>query len=304
MDARPDQVVLPLGRDVVGEWRRAIGGAARRTLRDPQLLIGSIGLGILVFLAVFGPVFWARDATLANLDLQFRSPSWAHPMGTDSLGRDVFARFNEGAQISLAVGAIVVVLGTVAGTLIGVVGGTFGGIVDTVLMRLMDAILAFPPLILAMAVTVGLGSGLETATLGIMITTIPYYARLVRADVLRVRSLNFVEAATALGATRWTTIRRHILPHLVSTISVQSTSVFGFAVLQVAALGFVGLGAQIPTPEWGAMITEGLDNVLTGGWWVGVFPGIGLLIAVAATSILADRIRDILDPRGEHIKVT
>jgi peptide/nickel transport system permease protein len=187
----------------------------------------------------------------------------------------------------------------VGGT-IGVIAGVSGGWFDNLLMRVMDAILAFPPLILAMAVTVGLGVGVRTAAIGIMITSVPFYARLLRSEALRVRTLPFVEAAAALGATRLRIIMRHVVPHLMSTLLIQAAAVFGYAILSLAALGFVGLGAQVPTPEWGTMITDGLQYTLTGQWWIGVFPGIGLLAAVTATSLIADRARDILDPRGQY----
>jgi peptide/nickel transport system permease protein len=170
-------------------------------------------------------------------------------------------------------------------------------------MRIMDAILAFPPLILAMAVTVGLGAGLETAALGIMLTSLPYYARLLRSEVLRIRSLPFIEAAHALGARQTRIMARHIVPHVVSTLLIQAAAVFGYAILTLAALGFVGLGAQVPTPEWGTMITDGLQYFLTGQWWIGVFPGLGVLLAVTAASVIADRTRDILDPRGRYAHV-
>jgi peptide/nickel transport system permease protein len=166
----------------------------------------------------------------------------------------------------------------------------------------MDVILAFPPLMLAMAVTVGLGTGIRTAAIGIMLACVPWYARLLRSEVLRLRSLPFVEAAAAIGTSRPRILFRHVVPHVIPTILIQAASVFGFAVLTLAALGFVGLGAQIPTPEWGAMITEGLQYTLTGQWWVGVFPGLGLLVAVTAATVLADRMRDLLDPRGEYAR--
>jgi len=287
---------------LLAEWARAVGRAARFVLHDFALLTATMVLALLLFLAIFGNVFWHEDPNLVDLNQVLLPPSADHPMGTDSIGRDVFARFNEGAQISLTIGVIVVVIGALIGGAIGVVSGAIGGWTDNGMMRVMDSLLAFPPLILAMAVTVGFGVGLKTATIGVILTTIPYYARLCRSDVLRVRSLNFVEAATALGARRGWIMLRHIVPHLTSTLLIQSAAVFGYAVLAIAALGFVGLGAQIPTPEWGSMITDGLNNVLTGGWWIGVFPGIGLLLAVTATSIIADRARDIFDPRGEVIR--
>ena len=282
-------------------------GSARAALRfvahDSALLTASILLGILVFLAVFGPLIWRKDALAVDLLAALEPPSREHPMGTDNLGRDVFARFNEGARISLLVGLAVVATGAAIGGVLGLVAGVFGGWIDGLFMRIMDAVLAFPPLILAMAVTVGLGVGLKTAALGIMITSVPYYARLIRSDVLRIRSLLFVEAAAALGASRTRIIARHIAPHTVSTLFIQASAVFGYAILTLAALGFVGLGAQVPTPEWGTMITEGLANALTGQWWTGVFPGLGVLAAVTAASIIADRARDILDPRGDYAHV-
>jgi peptide/nickel transport system permease protein len=215
----------------------------------------------------------------------------------------VFAGFNEGARISLAVGAVVVFVGAILGGVAGVVAGASPGWLDSTLMRIMDAILAFPALILAMAVTVGLGVGLKTAALGIMLTSLPYYARLLRSEVLRIRSLPFVEAAHAIGARRTRIMARHIVPHVVSTLLIQAAAVFGYAILTLSALGFVGLGAQVPTPEWGTMITDGLQYFLTGQWWIGVFPGLGVLLAVTAASLIADRARDILDPRGRYAHV-
>jgi peptide/nickel transport system permease protein len=195
---------------------------------------------------------------------------------------------------------VVVILGAILGGLVGLMAGALGSWIDNLLMRIMDALLSFPPLILAMMVTVGLGAGLQTAALGIILTSVPYYARILRSEVLRVRSLDFIQGVVALGASRQRIMFRHILPNALSTVLVQASAVFGYAILTLAALGFVGLGAQIPTPEWGAMITEGQSYFLTGGWWIGVFPGLGLLIAVTAANLLADRIRDLLDPRGGY----
>jgi peptide/nickel transport system permease protein len=219
-------------------------------------------------------------------------------MGTDGFGRDLLARFNKGAQISLAVATFVVFAGGTVGALLGLVSGAFGGIVDAVIMRVMDALLAFPSLILAMAVTVGLGVGLQTAALGISLTCVPLYARLLRSNVVRIRALPMVEAARVLGASPRRIMFRHILPQASSTLLVTSAAVFGHAILALAALGFVGLGAQIPTPEWGATITEGLQYSLTGEWWVAFFPGIGVLIATVGANLLADRLQAHLDPRG------
>ena len=271
--------------------------------RDVSLATASLLFVLLVLTAAFGPAVWQVDPLLIDLDAVLQPPSLAHPMGTDGNGRDVLARFIDGSRISLIVGVVVMVSGLIAGGAVGLVAGVSPGFADGVLMRIIDALAAFPPLILAMAITVGLGVGLETAALGIMLSSVPYYARLIRADVIRVRALTSVEAAVALGAGRLRVVVRHILPHTTSTMLVQSAAVFGYAVLTLAALGFVGLGAQIPEPEWGAMITDGMRYALTGQWWITVFPGLGLLAAVVAANLLADRVRDILDPRGRRLSV-
>ncbi len=277
--------------------------AVGSVLRDRAILLACVLLLSLVGLAVLGPLFWPVDPLAVDVSAALEPPSAAHPMGTDGAGRDVLARFYSGARISLTVGTIVVALGAVLGGLIGLVAGMLGGWLDNLLMRVMDAILAFPPLILAMAVTIGLGAGIDTAAMGIIITSIPWYARIIRSDVMRIRSLPFIEASVAIGASRWRIIGRHVIPHVIPTLLVQAAASFGYAILTLAALGFVGLGAQIPTPEWGAMITEGLTHAITGRWWVGVFPGLGLLLAVTAANILADRARDLLDPRRALAKV-
>jgi len=275
----------------------------RSVLHDPALIFVTAVFAILILLALLGPVVWRADPVSVNLDQILQSPSLQHPFGTDEVGRDVLARFMRGAQISLEVGAIVVIVGAIVGGLIGLVAGALGAWSDNLLMRIMDALLSFPPLILAMMVTVGLGVGLQTAAIGIILTSVPYYARILRSEVLKVRNLDFIQGAVALGASQQRVMFRHILPNSISTVLVQASAVFGYAILTLAALGFVGLGAQVPTPEWGAMITEGQSYFLTGGWWIGVFPGIGLLIAVTAANLLADRIRDLLDPRGGYFQL-
>jgi peptide/nickel transport system permease protein len=218
-------------------------------------------------------------------------------MGTDAVGRDVFARFNDGARISLVTGIAAAGIGGFLGGLAGLLAGSLGGTVDALLMRCMDALVAFPPLALAMAVTVGLGVGLKSAAIGIVLTSVPYYSRILRADVLRVRSLNYVEAGVALGASRARLIFRHILPNVLGTMPVLVAANFGYAILTLAALGFVGLGAQIPTPEWGAMITEGQDFMVT-AWWMSALPGLAIVITGAALSLIGDGLSDVLRPQN------
>jgi peptide/nickel transport system permease protein len=276
-------------------------GTARRILFGGWLAkAATIVLGVLIAAAIVGPFIWRKDPAGLDVANALQAPSAAHPMGTDANGRDVLARFFAGARLSLAVAPVVVVVGALIGGLLGIAAGMAGGWADGVIGRVMDAILAFPPLILAMAVTVGLGTGVVTAGLGIMLVSIPWYARLLRADAVRLRHRPFIEAAVALGARRRRVIGRHIVPHVMPTLLVQAASVFGFAILTLAALGFVGLGAQPPTAEWGLMITEGLQYALTGQWWIGVFPGLGVFLAVTAANILADSAGAVLDPTSRE----
>jgi len=296
---RPQGPVEPSGASVSERARRA----SRAILSDRRVAVPLGVLVLLVLFAIFAPILWKYGPNTQDLINSLKSPSATHPMGTDQLGRDVFARFADGARISLLVASIVTVAGALIGGLIGLLAGTVGGVSDGVAMRAMDAILAFPPLILAMAVTVGLGIGLNTAAIGVALVSVPWYARLLRSEALRIRSLPFIEASYAIGMTRARVISRHVIPHMLPVLFIQMAAAFGYAVLGLASLSFVGLGAQVPTPEWGAMITEGLSYSLTGQWWISIFPGVGLLVTVTAASMLSDRMRDLLDPRGEYARL-
>ncbi len=277
--------------------------ATRAVLADRKLAVPVAVLVLLVLFAIFAPILWTHGPDSQDLLHSLESPSASHPLGTDQLGRDVFARVADGARISLIVATLVTLAGALIGGLIGLLAGTIGGVSDGVVMRAMDAILAFPPLILAMAVTVGLGIGLNTAAIGVALVSVPWYARLLRSEALRIRSLPFIEASYAIGMKRSRVIARHVVPHMLPVLFIQMAAAFGYAVLGLASLSFVGLGAQVPTPEWGAMITEGLSYSLTGQWWISIFPGVALLITVTAASMLSDRMRDLLDPRGEYARL-
>lgn len=270
----------------------------KQILRDPEMLIGIVILSVLVLVAVFGPLLWRADPVRVDLLNSLAPPSAAHPMGTDDVGRDVLARFMWGAQVSVGVALAVTLVGTLIGGLLGLLAGLVGGWVDLILSRIMDAILAFPPLILAMAVAIGLGAGTMSAMIGVVLAAIPWYHRLLRGEVMRLRGMMYVESARALGASNLRLIRLHILPQTLSTVLIQASSVFSFSIMTMAALGFVGLGIQPPVPEWGAMITEGLTYSLTGQWWLGVFPGLGIFALAVAGNMIADRLRDIYDPRS------
>lgn len=265
---------------------------------DRELLFGVIILGVIVFLALFGRLLWPVDPLRVDILNSLLPPSFSHPMGTDDVGRDVFARFIQGAQVSIGVAIGVTIAGTLIGGTLGLLAGLVGGWFDAVVSRVMDAILAFPPLILAMAVAIGLGAGIVSAAIGVILAAIPWYFRLLRSEVLRLRTLMYVESAQALGASNFRLIRLHILPQTTSTIFIQASSVFSFSILTLAALGFVGLGIQPPTPEWGTMITEGLAFALTGQWWLGFFPGLGIFMLAVSANLIADRLRDIYDPKS------
>jgi peptide/nickel transport system permease protein len=296
---RPQGPIEPTGRSSPQRAMRAM----RALLGDRRIAVPFAVIVALVLFAIFAPLLWDYGPDKQDLLHSLESPSFSHPMGTDQLGRDMFARVADGARISLIVATLVTVAGALLGGLIGLLAGTIGGVSDGVVMRAMDAILAFPPLILAMAVTVGLGIGLNTAAIGVALVSVPWYARLLRSEALRIRSLPFIEASYAIGMKRSRVIARHVIPHMLPVLFIQMAAAFGYAVLGLASLSFVGLGAQVPTPEWGALITEGLSYSLTGQWWISIFPGVALLITVTAASMLSDRMRDLLDPRGEYARL-
>lgn len=275
-----------------------------RWLRNQPVVLISAGVLLLMFvLALVGPWIWTESATHVQLSNSLMSPSAAHPMGTDDLGRDVLARFLGGARLSLMIGLLVTIAGAVIGGLVGLVAGMSGRGTDNLLSWLVNTMLAFPPLMLAMAVAVALGASITSGGIGLGIAAVPWFARVLRSEVIRIRFQASVEAAIVTGASRLRIALRHVVPHLLPTLLIQAAASFGWSILTLAALGFVGLGAQPPTPEWGSMITGGLQYALTGQWWIGVFPGLGLVLVVTAATVLADRARDILDPRGSYNRI-
>ena len=276
--------------------------ARRRVVKgDPVLVLALCGLGLLALVLLLGPWLWHFDPDNVDLAAQLSGPSAVHPLGTDNLGRDMLARVLVGARTSLGAGLVVVLAGAVLGSLTGLLAGALGGFVDTALTWLTNSILCFPSIMLAMAVVMALKPGITAVVVGLAIHSFPWYMRTLRGEVLRISALDFVKSTNAIGATQKRILFRHILPHLVSTIVLQMAAVFGASVLALAAMGFLGLGAQPPTAELGAMITEGQQYFLTGQWWMAAFPGLVLLVAVTLTTIIADRARELLDPRGEYV---
>jgi len=266
----------------------------RLLIRSPTSLAGIIIVLILAVLAIIGPYVAPHDPYLQNISERLKPPSWKHPCGTDQLGRDIFSRILYGCRISLSIAVLVVLTSTLIGLVLGLISGYLGGKIDEVLMRITDMFFAFPRLILAMAVAAALGPSLYNVMLSIATVSWPIYARLVRACVLQVKNETFIEAARAIGAPHLRIMFRHILPMVIHVIIVQSTLDMGGVILLAAGLGFLGLGAPPPTPEWGVMVSEGRVYIRT-QWWVSTFPGLAIFLAALGFNLLGDGLRDIFD---------
>jgi peptide/nickel transport system permease protein len=260
------------------------------------ILAGSLVL-LLFLVALLAPFISPHDPIAVNADNAYLPPlSPSHLLGTDELGRDLFSRVLWGARVSLPVAFVAVAVGLFAGGVIGLISGYFGGVFDLLLMRLIDALLAFPALILAIAIVAALGPDLRNAMIAIGIVAIPVYARLVRALVLQLKQMEFIAATRSLGATPIRIIVRHLIPNLLNPVIVQVSLSAGFAILAEATLSFLGLGAQVPTPDWGQMINTGA-TFLANDPWLAIVPGAAISVTVFSFNLLGDSLRDALDPR-------
>src|ERR687893_3176502 len=263
-------------------------------------LFGTAVLSIFILMAVFAPWIAPYDPLAQDLVNKFAGPSREHLMGQDELGRDILSRVIYGARISLTAGLAAVAIATVVGTLIGVVAGYLGRWPDSVLMRLMDVILAFPSILLAIVIVSILGPSLVNAMLAIGIVFIPQIARVVRSAVISVRERDYIEAERALGASNSQIIISGVLPNSTAPLIVQATLTLATAILDIAALSFLGLGARAPSPEWGAMLTDAFKSgfgVFVTGQHAIIFPGIAIALSVLAVNFIGDGLRDALDPR-------
>jgi peptide/nickel transport system permease protein len=279
----------------LGEQQPA--GLRRLLLDHPRILVGLLLLAILAVVALLAPWISPHNPIAVDADNARLPPGAGHLLGTDELGRDVLSRVFWGGRISLPVAFVAVGVGLVAGGLTGVLAGYRGGVTDLLLMRLVDAILAFPALILAIALVAALGPSLRNAMIAIGIVQIPVYARLTRAQVLQLKSLDFVTAARALGASPARIIGRHMLPNLLNPLIVQVSLSAAFGMLAEATLSFLGLSAPPPTPDWGFMISTGQSFLVNGDWWMAAGPGAAICLAVFGFNWLGDSLRDALDPR-------
>lgn len=270
--------------------------AAARALGNPLSLAGVVLIGGLIVIAVIAPFIAPYDPIQTDLASRLAAPSRAHPFGTDQLGRDILSRVLYGTRISLRIAILTAVIATLIGAPLGIVTGYFRGRLDDLLMRVTDMFMAFPRLILAMAIAAALRPTLENVIIAISLAAWPAYARLARSVTLGLREENYVEAARAIGAGVPRLLARHIFPGVLSPLTIQVSLDMGGIILTAAGLGFIGFGAQPPTPEWGVMISEG-RNYITQQWWVSTFPGIAISFVVLGFNMLGDGIRDIMDPR-------
>jgi peptide/nickel transport system permease protein len=267
----------------------------RRAFRNPLSATGLALSGFFLFLAVFSPWIVPIDPLAMDPAVRLAPPSADHWFGTDNGGRDVFSRVAVGAQYSLIASLAILIIAAVVGSLIGLISGYFGGLVDELLMRVTDMFLAFPALVLAMGAAAALGPSLFNAVLAIAMVWWPWYARLVRGQTLVIKNQVFVEAARAVGATGPRIAFKHILRNCWSPIIVQMSLDIGYAVLTLAGLSFIGLGAQPPTPEWGTMVSSGRDYFLD-QWWMVTFPGLAIFLSVMAFNLLGDGLQESLTP--------
>jgi peptide/nickel transport system permease protein len=288
----------------VSEARRRRAEARWRYLKDSYVLwrrnrlmvLGtSIILGLLL-VAALAPLLATANPYEQTLGDRLLPPSAKHLFGTDGLGRDIFSRVVYGSRVTLTIALLVAAISTPLGMLIGIVAGYLGGAMDEILMRLADVFLAFPRLILAIAFAAALGPGVENAILAIAIAQWPSYARLARAETLNVKNNDYIQAMRVLGAGKARIMAGHILPLTLSSIIVRMSLDMGTIILTAAGLGFLGLGAQPPMPEWGLMVSDG-RQFLVDQWWVSTLPGLAILVVVMGFNLLGDGIRDVLDPR-------
>lgn len=275
------------------QWARREAG---QIARNPLMLFGLTVILVLVLSALLAPLLAPGDPTLMRLGQRLRPPSAEYPFGTDDLGRDILSRVIWGSRVSLQIGLIVVGLAGTTGFALGAAAGYFRGPFDYLIMRVVDIVIAFPPLILAMAIASFLGPDLNNAMVAISLVHIPKYTRLARSEALSLRESAFVLASRASGASAGRIIWRHIVPNSLSSMLVIATLDFGLVILTAASLGFLGLGAQPPTPEWGLMVADGRKYLLDAPWFAS-FPGLTIMLVVIAANVFGDGLRDLLDPR-------
>ena len=265
-----------------------------RRFRTPSIVVGAAVVAVWILVIALAGVLAPYDP-YAVAGPRLSPPTGEFLLGTDALGRDVLSRVLHGARLSLPIALATISIAAIVGSIVGAVAGFYGGIVDAVLMRLADITMAFPSILLAMAVAAALGPGLTNSFVAIVVVWWPIYARLIRGQILSIKEREYVTSARAIGMSRLATLRRHVLPHALTPVLVSATMDLGMIIILVASLSFLGLGALPPSPEWGAMITEGSANFYQ--WWIAAGPGLAMVTIVLAINFLGDGLRDVLDVR-------
>jgi len=269
----------------------------RRLLRNKLSLAAFCAIGLLVVIAILAPWIVPLDPNEPDANAVLERPSWAHMLGTDDFGRDELSRIIIASRTDLLVPFVSTLLALVIGSLIGAICGFRGGWLDQIVMRMVDAVMAFPAFVLAMGLTAAIGSSITNLVLVIAVTQIPAYLRQLRAEMLREREMEYAHAARTIGNPTWRIVFIHLFPNCFPTLIVQATLAMGFALLTLAGLSYIGLGIQPPDSEWGEMISEGASLMVTGYWWLSLFPGIAILMTVLIFNLVGDGLRDLLDPR-------
>ena len=270
---------------------------ARYFIANNVLFVVGVGLfSLIIFMAIFAPLIAPYDPSKISFPDKLVPPGLDHIMGTDELGRDIFSRVIYGARTSLIIGVTVLIVSMAIGVPIGLVSGYFGGRIDTILMRFSDIFLAFPPLLLPIAITAALGAGLFNAMMALAISWFPWYARIMRSSVIGVKQELFIDAARSMGVGHFRIMFRHALPNASTPVIVQASMDFGYTILAAASLSFIGIGARPPSIEWGLMVALSRSKFLD-YWWTAAFPGFAIFVAVLAVNLLGDGIRDFLDPK-------
>jgi peptide/nickel transport system permease protein len=277
--------------------RRRAAAVWRRLRRNSLSLAALAVILAITALALAAPLVAPYDPDAPSAEDALQAPSWRHWLGTDIYGRDQLARILWASRVDLLVALTTTAMALTAGAVLGAIAGYRGGAVDQVVMRVVDTIMAFPAFILAMGITAALGNATTNVVLAIAITHVPIYTRLIRSEMLRVRETEYAEAARTVGNRQRRVIFYHLLPNCFPPAIVQATLAMGFAILTVAALSFIGLGIQPPQSEWGSMTAEGAGYIVSGEWWLFLFPGLAIMVTVLAFNLVGDTLRDLLDPR-------
>ena len=264
---------------------------------NPVSIVAIAGFAVIVFAAIFGPLVAPYDPLATNVAISLHPPSWDHWFGTDQLGRDVFSRVLVAARLDLMISVSAVALSFVIGATIGSAAGYFGGWTDRITGRVVDTIMAFPLFVLAMGIVAALGNTVENIIYATAIINVPFYARVARAEAAIRRTAGFVQAAKLSGNSDLRILATQVFPNALPPMAVQASLNMGWAILNAAGLSFIGLGVRPPTPEWGIMVAEGANFIISGEWWLAIFPGLALMLTVFTFNLLGDALRDIVDPR-------